>query len=62
MTWAALAYAAIGYYHFRLTLRHIEQWDSAGTVLLNAGLALTVGPLLLVPAMLVSWVTGNRDA
>lgn len=57
MTWAALAYAAIGYYHFRLTLRGIERWDSAGTILLNAALALTVGPLLLVPATLYGWVT-----
>ena len=57
MIWAGLAYLSVGYYHFRLTLRGIERWDSAGTVLLNAILALTVGPLLLVPAALYGWVT-----
>lgn len=60
LTWLAIGYAAVGYYHFRQTLRCIEKWDTPDTVLLNAALALTVGPLLLVPAMAVGLITRER--
>lgn len=50
MTWLALAWLCGGYYHFRGTLRHCQAYDSPGTVLLNAALALLVGPALLILA------------
>ena len=57
MIWLVLAYFAVGYYHFCQVLRHVTAWDSTDTILINAFLALTIGPLLLVPAAIFGWVT-----
>ena len=48
MTWLLLAYAAVAYWHFRATLRSIQPYDTVGTTLLCASLALIVGPCLLL--------------
>lgn len=56
MTWVALAYGAVAYWHFRATLRTCQSYDSPGTIVLNAVLALTIGPCLLIPAVIFDWL------
>jgi hypothetical protein len=57
MCWLVLAYAAVGYWHFRRTLLHITAHDTLDTILINAALALTIGPILLIPAALFGWIS-----
>jgi hypothetical protein len=52
MCWLILAYAAVGYWYFRRTLLHITPSHRISTILLNTLLALTIGPILLIPAAL----------
>lgn len=61
MTWAATLYACLGYYHFRKTLQACEGWDGTGTVLLNATLAIAIGPLLLAPALAIAAIDRMRQ-
>lgn len=60
MTWATACYACLGYYHFRKTLQACEGWDGPITVLLNSTLALTIGPLLLLPALAIAALNRMR--
>lgn len=48
MTIAILAYVAAAYWHFLMTLSHIQDYDEPETIILNASLALLVGPFALV--------------
>ena len=57
MIWLLLGYGAVAYWHFRSALHHVSHWDSAATIVLNASLALTIGPLLLVLATVYGWIT-----
>ena len=59
LTLFALAYAGIAYWYFRLTLQHCREYDTPGTLVLNAALALTVGPCLLVPALIYGFLSGQ---
>lgn len=52
MTWLIVAYVLVSYYYFRMVLRCLTAWDTTDTVLLNASLALIIGPLVLMPLML----------
>lgn len=56
MTWLLLGYGCVAYWHFRATLRCVTAWDSTATILINAMLSLTVGPMLLVPATVYGWI------
>lgn len=51
-TLVLLAYGALGYWHFRATLRALQPYDTPDTAILNSILALLVGPPLLVSAIL----------
>ena len=57
MLWLVLLYAAVGYWYFRRTLLHITAHDTLDTILINAALALTIGPMLLIPATLFGWLS-----
>jgi len=56
LTWFIVGYAALAYWFFWAVLRHFTHWDSNTTILLNSALALTVGPVLLVPAVVCGWL------
>jgi hypothetical protein len=52
MVWFIFGYSMFAYWYYRAVLRAITAWDSAETVLLNSALALTIGPILLVPVLI----------
>ena len=61
MTWLFIAYLAVGYYYFWNIFKYYEKWDKAGTVIMNSALALTIGPLLLIPVILFNWIQKAWD-
>jgi len=56
LTWLIVAYVAVGYWYFLKITKYYESRDNPGTVILNSTLAITIGPILLVSAVLIGLV------